>query len=130
MNLLQNRQNLFSHPRYKKVPYACTYLLLLATNRAKTVRELTRHESEKKLANRTLVSRFVGETTVNMFHAHRNFCLRAKVAPTTHFWGPDISRKGQVELDVKRAFFGLWLNPYRTRCALVFARGLKTREKF
>ena len=25
----------------------------------------------------------------------RNFCLRAKVAPTTHFWGPDISRKGQ-----------------------------------
>ena len=25
----------------------------------------------------------------------RNFCLRAKVAPKTHFWGPDISRKGQ-----------------------------------
>ena len=25
----------------------------------------------------------------------RNFCLRAKVAPTTHFWGLDISRKGQ-----------------------------------
>ena len=25
----------------------------------------------------------------------RKFCLRAKVAPTTHFWGPDFSRKGQ-----------------------------------
>ena len=25
----------------------------------------------------------------------RNFCLRNKVAPTTHSWGPDISRKGQ-----------------------------------
>ena len=25
----------------------------------------------------------------------RNFCFRAKVAPTTHFLGPDISRKGQ-----------------------------------
>ena len=25
----------------------------------------------------------------------RNFCLRARVVPTTHFWGPDISRKGQ-----------------------------------
>ena len=25
----------------------------------------------------------------------RKFYLRAKVAPTTHFWGPDISRKGQ-----------------------------------
>ena len=25
----------------------------------------------------------------------RKFCLRAKVAPTTHFWGPHFSRKGQ-----------------------------------
>ena len=25
----------------------------------------------------------------------RNFCVRAKMAPTTHFLGPDISRKGQ-----------------------------------
>jgi len=25
----------------------------------------------------------------------RYFCLRAKVAPTTHFLGPDISRKGK-----------------------------------
>ena len=25
----------------------------------------------------------------------RKLCLKAKVAPTTHFWGPDISRKGQ-----------------------------------
>ena len=25
----------------------------------------------------------------------RKFCLRAKVAPTTHFWGPDFSSKGQ-----------------------------------
>ena len=25
----------------------------------------------------------------------RKFCLRAKVAPTTHFWGPDFSRKVQ-----------------------------------
>ena len=25
----------------------------------------------------------------------RKFCLRAKVAPTTHFLGPDFSRKGQ-----------------------------------
>ena len=35
----------------------------------------------------------------------RKFCLRAKVAPTTHFWGPDISRKGQctnISLTCKR----------------------------
>ena len=25
----------------------------------------------------------------------RKLCLRAEVAPTTNFWGPDISRKGQ-----------------------------------
>ena len=26
----------------------------------------------------------------------RKFCLRAKVAPTTHFWGPDFFMKGQL----------------------------------
>ena len=108
------------------------YLLLLATNRAKAVRELTRHKSEK---TSEVSEQDVGETTHRRndrkhIQYHRNFCLRAKVAPTTHFWGPHISRKGQVKLDVKRAFFGLWLNPYRTTYALVFACGLKTREKF
>ena len=28
----------------------------------------------------------------------RKFCLRAEVAPTTHFWGPDFSRKKVVVL--------------------------------
>ena len=36
----------FAQPWYKKVRYACIYLVLLATDKAKVVRELTQHVRE------------------------------------------------------------------------------------
>ena len=49
-----------------------------------------------------IVWQFVGEKRESVWKKRskcsvpaRNFCLRAKVAPTTHFLGPDITRKGQ-----------------------------------
>ena len=76
------------------------------------------------------MKQLIGETTVNTFHVSQKFLLEGQSGSYNPFLGARFSRKGQVKLDVKRAFLGLWLNPYRTRCALVFARGLKTREKF
>ena len=32
----------------------------------------------------------------------RKFCLRAKVTPTTHFWGPDFSTKGQYLFNMQK----------------------------
>ena len=87
--LLQNSQNLFSDSWYKKVWYACTYPLLLIGQKQLENWPDTKAKRLQKLGNRALVKRLVGQTTVNKFHVQRNFCLRAKVAPTTHFWGPD-----------------------------------------
>ena len=53
----------FSQPRYKKVRYACVYLVLSATDQAKAVAELIQHVRETTLE---AVEQDVGETTVNL----------------------------------------------------------------
>ena len=52
----------FSQPWYKKVRYVCIYLVLSATDQAKSVRELTQHVGE---TNSVVSKQDVGETTVN-----------------------------------------------------------------
>ena len=62
-------------PWYKKVRYACIYLVLSATDRAKTVGEVTQH---------------VRETTSEV-------CSEQEVGETTLRWNDRKPRKGQME---------------------------------
>ena len=57
----------FSQPWYKKVRYACVYLVLLATDQAKAVGELTQHVRE--------TTSEVGETTVNPTEHTEGACI-------------------------------------------------------
>ena len=53
----------FSQPRYKKVRYACVYLVLSAADPAKAVAELTQHVRE---TTSEVDEQDVGETTDNL----------------------------------------------------------------